>query len=150
MMNVGGKQEVRFWGQPLACRDGFSYVEILVAMVLIAVCLVPALDALQPALFGMREQEVYTIDRLALSSKMEEVLSEPFASLDAAAVSSGSYSVPTGYSQGETTTDGRSITLQVYLAQHDGDGDGTPDPDLLKVKVEIDGTSQRLETLVGE
>ncbi len=144
------RQSARSWPKPMACKGGFSYVEVLVATVLIAVCLVPALQALQPALLSTRVREAYTVDHLALRSKMEEVLAEPFAHLAAAEAAAGSYLVPTHYSDTITATDGRLISRNVFMAKYDGDGDGTPDPGLLMVKVEILGTLYRFFTLASD
>jgi Tfp pilus assembly protein PilV len=67
-------------------QTGFSYVEVLVATVLIATALVPALDALQPGIQASQIHHVQTENRYLLTAKMEAVLAEPFADLDAAAV----------------------------------------------------------------
>ena len=143
--------------QPLS--GGFSYVEVLVAIGLIAICLAPALDALRTAASGAAVQETSLVDQYALQAKMEEVLAEPFAALTAAAAAAGSPIVPTSYSDTApfTTTDGRQISREVYIWPYDGDnmdGDNDPftgtDPGLLYVKVQINGASFALDTLTTQ
>jgi len=135
---------------------GFSYIEVLLAIALIAVCLAPALDALRVAVSGAAIHEASLVDRYALQAKMEEVLAEPFAALTDAATAAGSPTAPTSYSDTAplTTTDGRQITREVYIWPYDGDNtdsDNDPftgtDPGLLYVKVQINGALFALETL---
>jgi Tfp pilus assembly protein PilV len=137
-------------------NQGFSYVEVLLTLVLIAICLVPVLDTLRTSLLGVTRTESSSIDQYSLQSKMEEVLKEPFTALDAAARDAGSSSTPTSYSDQVPyiTTDSRQIVRLVYIWPYDGDnadGDGDPftdtDAGLLYVKVQIDGTDFSLETL---
>jgi len=138
---------------------GFSYVEVLLGITLIAVCLTPALDALRVAVGGAAIHESTLVDRYALQAKMEEVLAEPFAALMVAATEAGSPTSPTSYSDTApfTTTDGRQITRQVYIWPYDGDNtdsDNDPftgtDPGLLYVKVQINGALFALETLTAQ
>jgi type II secretory pathway pseudopilin PulG len=138
---------------------GFSYAEVLLAVVLIAVCLAPALDALRTAVDSSDVQETGLVDRYALQAKMEEVLAEPFAALSDAATAAGSPTAPTTYSDTVpfATTDGRQITRQVYIWPYDGDNadsDDNPftgtDPGLLYVKVQSNGALFALETLTTQ
>jgi type II secretory pathway pseudopilin PulG len=128
-------------------RAGFSYVEVLVATALIALCLTPALEALQSGLQGASVHESRAIGHYSLQGKLEELLAESFASLDAAATAAGSPTTPTSYS---------TSPLIVYIARYDGDdadGDGNPltggDDGLLWVRVEHESTGQFLQTLTG-
>jgi len=138
-------------------QTGFSYIEVLVAMVLIATALVPALEALQPGIQASQIHRIQTENRYLLTAKMEDVLAEPFADLDAAAVAAGDASTPTSYSDTVTASDGRQIDRQVYLSRYDGDNaDGDDDPftdtdeGLLWVRVEIAGFPHALETLTSD
>jgi hypothetical protein len=76
---------VRRTGKRVLRRRGFSYVEALVAVAVLATGLVPATDALRSAVQG---SSVY-VDRAAsargLANKMEEVVGRPYAVLDFAA-----------------------------------------------------------------
>jgi len=137
-------------------EHGISYVEVLVAMVLIGVCLAPGIEALHNAFLGVQVGQEAEVDLLAVQAKLEEVLVQPFADLDAAAVAAGSATTPTSYSDAApyTTTDGRPIVRQVYIWPYDGDNaDGDSDPftgtdaGILWVKVAIDGTTDSLQTL---
>jgi type II secretory pathway pseudopilin PulG len=138
---------------------GFSYVEVLLAIVLIAVCLTPAMDALLVAVTGASVHETSLVDQYALQAKMEEVLAEPFAALTAAAIDAGAPTSPTSYSDTTpfVTTDGRQIIRLVYIWPYDGDNadsDDNPftdtDPGLLYVKVQINGSLFAIETLTTQ
>ena len=58
---------------------GFSYVEVLVATVVIAISLVPALEALQTGLLGSQHHKSSAADHYNLTAKLEEVLQNPSA-----------------------------------------------------------------------
>ncbi len=138
-------------------QAGFSYVEVLIATVLIAVSLVPALDALQAGLKGSEVQAEYIEGHFYLTGKMETVLAEPFSVLAAAATPEGNPVNPSTYSDSLTTPQGRTITRQVFLRPYDGDNadaDNDPftgtDPGLLWVQVAIDGTAYAIESLTGQ
>ena len=136
---------------------GFSYIEVLVATVLIAIVLVPAMDALLPGMAGGGIHETRTEDHYKLLSKIEEVLAEPFADLDAAAIAAGSPTTATlSYSDTFTYPGGRQITRNIFLSRYDGDNaDADDDPftgvdeGLLWVQGVIAGSSLRIETLTS-
>lgn len=137
---------------------GISYVEVLVSVVLIAIVLVPAMEALQPGMAGSGIHEIIAEDHYQLTGKMEEVLAEPFVDLDIAAITAGSPTTATlSYSDFFTYPNGRQINRNVFIAQYDGDNaDSDNDPftgidiGLLWVQVQIAGTELRLETLINE
>ncbi len=138
----------------LRCDQGFAYIEVLVASFLLAVTLVPALEALQPGIQGTSIHKIYSEDRYQLIAKMEEVLAEPFAALQAAATLAGDPNTTTSYTDTVTFSNGRQITREVYLSAYDGDNadtDNNPftgtDPDLLWIRVVIEGTSHAFENL---
>lgn len=131
---------------------GFSYVEVLVASLLLAVALVPALEALRTAGQSIPHLESGASENFHLLAKLEEVLSKPYHELDQQALAAGGISTPTVYSDA-SGADRRRI---VYLSRYDGDnadtdGDGLTggDPGLVIVRVELEGTAQRLESLVS-
>lgn len=137
-------------------QAGFSYLEILVVILLMTILLVPATNAIRTGMTGVSFGEASAVEYLILQSKMEQTLKEPFVSLDAAAAAAGSPSIPTSYSDTVTTSDGRQYDRSVYLWPYDGDNadhDNDPftgtDAGLLYVKVEIDGTSFVFETLTS-
>ena len=76
---------------------------------------------------------------------MEEVLANTFATLDAAALAAGNSPLATvaAYSDAPGTADRRLARLYRY----DGSAASASDTDLLWVRVEIEGTVLRLDTL---
>ncbi len=135
-------------------QSGFSYVEVLVASFLLAITLVPALEALQPGIQGTGIHQEYSEDYYQLTAKMEAVIAEPFYSLQAAATTAASETTVSSYSDTVSFTNGRQITRNVFLSAYDGDNadaDNDPftgtDADLIWVKVMIKGTPHVLENL---
>jgi Tfp pilus assembly protein PilV len=105
-------------------QSGLSYVEVLVATLLIAIALVPMMESLQPGLQGSeilrRQSEVH----FALRGKLESVLTEPFASLDAAASVAGAHTAATSYSDLAAT-----VPHEVFIWRYDVDNaDNDDDP----------------------
>ena len=136
-----------------ARESGFSYIEVLVATVILAIALVPAMAALQTGLAGAAVHESHVVQHYRMLGKLEEVLAEPFGTLDTEALAVGSPSVATSYSD-ILGSENRRV---VFLARYDGDdadSDGDPftggDEGLLWVKVEIEGTAHVTETLVSQ
>ena len=132
-------------------QTGLSYVEVLVATVLVAVALVPMIDALGPGVQGARLHREQAEVHYALAGKLEQVLAEPFADLDAAAAAAGAPGNPSGYSDLAA-----AVPHSVYLWRYDvddADGDGDVfsggEPDLLWVRVETADGSRGLESLVS-
>ena len=134
-------------------QAGWSYVEVLIATVLLALALTPALESLQTSVLGAAIHEENATNSQRLAGRLEELLTEPFTDLDAAAAAAGSPNAPTTYSDGAGTK-GRRL---VYLSRYDGDNadaDNDPftgtDAGLLWIKVEIENTIMSLETLIDE
>ena len=132
-------------------QAGFSYVEVLLATTILALALVPALDALRVGVQGSGVHRDRAIQHYRLVGVMETVLAEPFGKLQSEAAAAAG--APTAYSDPGGTPDRRLV----YLAGWDGDdadGDGDPttgvDPGLLYVRVEIAGTGLRLESLTAQ
>ncbi len=100
---------------------GFTFLEVIIAMAVLAVCLVPALEALRGGLGLLGIQEGMSMDDYALLAKSEAVLAESFTALDNAAAAAGGPTTPTSYSDLFTTADGRQLTRNVYLWPMDGD-----------------------------
>lgn len=134
---------------------GFTYLEVLIAIGILAACLVPALEALRGSMNLLSLQEQASIDQYALLAKMEEVLRENFAALDAAGAAAGNVTSPTSYSDLFTTSDGRVLNRTVYIWPLDGDNadrDANPftgtDPGILYLKVALGDTPLFYETMV--
>jgi len=131
---------------------GVSYVEVLVATMLVAVTLVPMLEALPGGVQASRVHENTAARSLRAASRMEEVLSEGFSALDAAALAAGGPAVPSSYSDAPGTTDRRVVYLSRYDgddADADGNGFTGTDEGLLWVRVEIEGAGHGLASLVA-
>ena len=150
-------QPARYTTHKHSNMSGFSYVEVLVATVLIAIALVPAMDALIPAVAGSGIHETYTEDHYQLTALFEEVLAEPLTNLDAAATAAGSETTATTYSDVFDYGDGRQISRNVFLSRYDGDNadsDDNPftgiDEGLLWVRVEIANTALSMQSLISE
>ena len=136
---------------------GFSYVEVLVATVLIAVTLVPAMEAFLPGASGVVFTESLVEDRYQLTAKLEDVLAAPFPDIDSAATAAGSPTVASSYSDVVIYSGGRQITRNVFLSRYDGDNADTNnnpfdgvDAGLIWVRVEIAGSSLSIESLISD
>ena len=137
-------------------NSGFSYLEVLFATALIAISLVPALEALSMGGRGHPLQAAHAEDHYHLVAKMEEVLAEPFSRLDEAARATGSPVIATSYSDSVTLADGRVLIRQDYLSRYDGDNadgnnnafDGVDDG-LIWIRVEIDESGLDMERLTS-
>ena len=129
---------------------GFSYVEVLLATLITAIALVPAVEGLSVGTRGARLHVEMAEEHFHGVSLLEEILAQPFDALDVEAVLVASPTVATAFSDAP----GSPRRRLVYLARYDGDdadGDGLPftggDDGLLWVKVEIENSNHVLETL---
>lgn len=133
---------------------GLSYVEVLVAVALISITLLPAIEALYPAVQGTELLQSRTELHYHLTARLEEVLAEPFADLDAEAQSIGDPTVASViYSDATATPDRRLVFLSRYDADNtDGDADFFTgiDEGLIWIRVEIEGTDQAIERLTSQ
>ena len=150
-------------------QSGFSYLEIIVALLVIVLSLPPALQAMRVGLDSaqVRANAIPLAERA--TATLESVLAEPFGTLRAAAAKAGNATVPTSYSDPAGTPDRRLVYLSYYDAGN-GDADGNPftilDPNadgdgnpytgdtphigLLWMRVQIEGTAVAYETLTSE
>ena len=137
----------------------------MVATVLIAIALVPAMDALYTGTLGADIYEGSSSEHYASLALMEEVLAEPFSMLTSAAAVAGSQSAPSSYSDAAGTQGRRLVFIALYDAD-DADGDSNVftvlDPNLdgdnnpytgytglLWVRVEVEGSITTLESLTA-
>lgn len=132
---------------------GFTYTEVLVAMVLIAAVLVPAVDALHGGIRGSAVHSEQAGQQMRLIGTMETVLAQSFEDLLDAADTAGD---PTAIVAAYSDPPGTVNRCLVYLARYDGDdadSDGDPftgtDDGLLWVRVAIEGSVKSLESLIG-
>ncbi|MBA1445295.1 MAG: hypothetical protein M3H12_00260 [Chromatiales bacterium] len=133
---------------------GFSYTEVLVAISLIAILLIPALESLHSGVLGSGIHSTHANHHHRLTGKMEEILAKPFSSLEQEADAIGG---PAVVVDAYSDTAGTASRRLVYLARYDGDNidaDNNPftdvDAGLLWVKVQIEGENQSLESLVSQ
>jgi type II secretory pathway pseudopilin PulG len=136
-------------------QAGFSYMELLIATLLIVIMLVPALDAMQSGIQGSGIHTELAQNQYRMISKMEETLALPFAQLleQADLVADPTVLIPPPYSD-PAGTESRRL---VYLARYDGDNaDGNDNPfngtdeGLLWVRVTIEDSPRSLETVIVE
>ena len=136
-------------------QAGFSYMEVLIATLLIVIMLVPALDAMQS---GIQRSGIHTQlaqNQYRMISRMEQTLALPFNELlmQADLVADPTVLIPPPYSD----TAGTESRRLVYLARYDGDdadADGNPftgtDAGLLWLRVTIENNPRALETVIVE
>jgi type II secretory pathway pseudopilin PulG len=139
----------------MLCRlqaiGGFSYVEVLVAVILIALTLVPAISAVFGGIQGGNIHEQKAQDHYRIIGLLEEVLARPFEELQSEAdTAGGPGAIVAAYSDAAGTDQRR----MVYLSRYDGDNaDADADPftgvddGLLWVRVQIENTLEGMETL---
>ena len=132
---------------------GLTYVELLIATVLIVVALVPAIEALRPAIQGSGIHQSETALHYHLLSGLEDVLARPFVELDTEAQALGNH---TASSALFSDTAGSVNRRLVFLSRYDADNaDGNNDPftgtdeGLVWVRIEVEGTTHALQTLVS-
>ena len=132
-------------------QSGVSYIEVLIAALLILISLAPMMDAQRSATPGASAHEDAAVQNLHLIAMLEDVLAEPFSLLEAAAIAAGNETEASSYSDLPGATNRRLV----YLSYYDGDNadaDDDPftgvDPDLMWVRTEIEDTLMSIETLV--
>ena len=131
---------------------GLTLVEVLVSMVLLSILLIPAIQALQTGVAGADVHADVASSHHRITSRLEELLTEPFTDLADAATAAGSPTTASSYSEAA----GPPARLLVFLSLYDGDNadadddafTGT-DPDLLWVRVEIENSVFSLETVTA-
>jgi prepilin-type N-terminal cleavage/methylation domain-containing protein len=146
-------------------QSGLTYIEVMIAVALLAVALVPAIEALHAGMLGADIQQTVSTSHYAALTRMEEVLAEPYGTLTNAAAAAGNESTPSSYSDAGGAPDRRLVFVALYDADN-SDGDGNvftvPDPNLdgdnnpftgytglLWVRVEIEGSVTSLESLTA-
>lgn len=133
-------------------EQGLTLVEVLVSVVLLGILLIPAIQAINTGIAGADVHAAVMTSHHRISSRVEELLAEPFADLSDAAIAAGSPTVASSYSDPA----GPPARLLVYLSLYDGDNadadddafTGT-DPDLLWLRVEIENSVFALETVTA-
>jgi hypothetical protein len=144
-------------------QSGLTYVEVLIATVIIVVALVPALEALHTGMLGTQIYTSSSTGHYAATAKMEELLAEQYSALVLAAAAAGDQLTPSSYSDAPATPNRRLVFLGLYDADNaDGDNDlftvldpnldGDNNPftgftGLVWIRVEVEGSAVALESL---
>lgn len=139
---------------------GFTYIEVLIAVFILAMAIVPAMEAIQTGIQGAGIHQSLTQQHYAVTKRMETTLAEPYSALLAAAQVAGNASTPSSYSDPAGQTDRLVVLLALYDADADpftlvdpnNDGDNdiyTGDTsNLLWLHVEIENTAVAVESLL--
>lgn len=131
-------------------QQGFSYAEVLLSVMLLAILLVPALQALNNAIMGGSNN--LAARQLNLRSKMEEVLSKPFGVLYAETYLTGgntSTSVSANFSDASGAPDRRVVVLYRYDAVTAALSSNDTGLMYVSVYYEAEGSAGALNTLLG-
>jgi type II secretory pathway pseudopilin PulG len=135
-----------------AMRDpgqrGFSYVEVLLSVILVAVLLVPALQALQSGVSGGQSAAI-AARQAKLQALMEQVLAKPFYDLYAQTYTAGNSTSANATYSDSSGSDPRVVVLYRYDPTTNALSNN--DTGLLYVSVyyQADGSASGLNTLVG-
>lgn len=132
-------------------QRGFGYIEALVAVALLAVALVPALEALTNVTRNAPAADQDDALWMAVSNKLNEISGTRFDSLDFYASTTGSPTTASSLSDAA----GTNPRVLVYLSRYDGDnadGDNNAftgtDTDLIWIRAAIADTPVEMSTLV--
>lgn len=124
----------------------------MIALAVLAVALVPAIDALTTPLGAAALHEARTAQRFLLAGKMAELLAEPYGALSAEASTPGSPTASTAYSDTAGTPNRRLVYITAWDADN-ADADNDPftgtDANILWLRVEIEGEAFALEALTA-
>jgi type II secretory pathway component PulJ len=129
---------------------GFSYVEVLLSVILLGILLVPAMQALNSAIAGGSSNVVAR--QLNLRNKMEEVLSKPYNNLYRETNLSGgntTTSISTSLSDASGAAERRVVTIYRYDTTTNGLSATDTGALYVSVYYEAEGSANALNTLVG-
>lgn len=135
-----------------SAQRGFAYVEVLLSVALLAILLVPAMEALTTAVSGGAGN--VAARQLALRSRMEEVLSQPFSALfDETKLPGGN--TTTSVSATFSDAAGAPDRITVVLYRFDAAANALTSSEVtglvfVSVYYEADGSATALNTLAGK
>lgn len=132
-------------------QSGLSYVEVMVATLLMTMALVPMMESLQPGTQGAQIHRDRARIHYTLSGKLEQVLAESFADLDAAATAAAGPTSPTGYSDLAVPVPHQVFVWRYDVDDADSDGDVFTggEADMLWIRVATVDGLDALETLLS-
>lgn len=134
-------------------EKGLTYIEVVLAVLLLSLALVPALNAIRGSIAASRGQQELISGSYAVLSKMEYVLAQSYSNLADAAAAAGSPTNPTTYSDPGGTPARALVFLALYDADN-ADGDSNPltggDAGLLWVRVALADGSSAMESLASQ
>lgn len=131
-------------------QSGFSYAEVLLSVVVLGILLVPAMQALSTAISASTGN--LAARQLALRSKMEEVLSQPFNTLYAETYPPGTNtvsSVSATFSDAANAPASRAVVLYRFDAASNVLSNGDTGLLFVSVYYRSDGSAGALNTLAG-
>ena len=123
--------------------NGFSLIELLLAVVILVIALVPLMDSITASFQYGRAGEENTLLVNVTRAKMEDVLAMSFDTVPISA----SPGTPTALSDTVTVL-GKTVNRDVLVELYDGDGDSIPDSDLKKITVVT--ADLQLESLLAD
>jgi prepilin-type N-terminal cleavage/methylation domain-containing protein len=115
-------------------QRGFSLIELLLAVTILVIAIVPLMDSITASFQYARAGKENTILFNYARQKMEDVLALSFDSVPISA----SPGTPIALSDTVTIT-GKTVNRLVLVDLYDGNGDSVPDSDLKKVTVIVQG-----------
>jgi len=122
---------------------GYSLVELLLAIVIMVIALVPIMDSITSSFQSTHASEENTMIVNYAREKMEDILAMSFVNV----VVSVPAGTPTALSD-TVTVFGETVNRDVLVALYDGNGDSIPDNDLKKITVIVEGVQH--ETLMAD
>ena len=135
----------------VARERGFTYIEVLLSVVLMVVLLVPAMEALQSGLANNQGPAVLN-RQLKLREKMEMTLAKPFATLYAETYATGG-NTTTSVSSSLSDPAGADARRNVILYRYDPANATLSNADTgvlaIQVYYEADGAGGAITTLTG-
>jgi Tfp pilus assembly protein PilV len=123
---------------------GFAYIEVLVAVLLLALCALPAANAVKNGLNAADIAPARAKALRCMRDKMESVLAEPYENL----LKAQNGTLKTSYSENATND---CVARQVYIDvyQQNGSDDTAKSTVLLRVDVVSPATNYAFTTLVS-
>jgi len=122
--------------------NGFSLIELLLAVVILVIAIVPIMDSITASHQYAKAGKENTILLNYGRQKIEDVLAMSFDTVPISA----SPGTPTALSD-TVTVAGKTVNRLVLVDLYDGDGDAVPDSDLKKITIIVQGV--QYETLMA-